>query len=133
MIQQLVRELDREGSFFRLEDTGKDIEIILTVEGRSGIKEFDKGEGIGFLDEQIDLGLSGGITLVCGDTASDIPMVTEAGKRSANVWAIFVTREEILEKAVLRACPQSHIVGEPDILVCLLNQLAGNSRLRQRR
>jgi hypothetical protein len=123
VVGELVREIDPEGLYFRTEDTGKDIEIILTVEAEAGLKDFDKGDGILFLDSELALKLSRGENLVCGDTASDIPMVTAASEKSPDPWTIFVTREENLKEAVRRASNRAHFVSEPDVLVCLLNQL----------
>lgn len=123
MIRELVCELDPEGIYFRIEDTGKDIEIILTVEGTSGLKDFDKGDGILFLDSELGLALTGSENLICGDTASDVPMVKSASEKSPNPWTIFVTREEKLKEAVRRTSDRVHFVSEPDVLVCCLNQL----------
>ena len=123
VIRELICDIDPDGLYFRIEDTGKDIEIILTVEGASGLKDFDKGDGILFLDSELDLDLNGGENLVCGDTASDIPMVTAAAEKSPDLWTIFVTREEKLREAVRRTSERVNFVSEPDVLVCLLNQL----------
>ena len=123
VIREIIREIDPDRLYFRSEDTGKDIEIILTVEGESGLKDFDKGDGILFLDSELTLELSRGENLICGDTASDIPMVTAAAERSPHPWTIFVTGEENLEEAIRRASNRVFFVSEPDVLVCLLNQL----------
>jgi hypothetical protein len=123
VIQQIIREIDPDGLYLRSEDTGKDIEIILTIEGESGLKDFDKGDGILFLDSELGLDLGGGENLICGDTASDIPMVRAAATRSADPWTIIVTRDEKLREEVRRTAKRSHFVSEPDVLVCLLNQL----------
>jgi hypothetical protein len=123
VIGELIGELDPEGLYFRTEDTGKDIEIILTVEGTSGLKDFDKGDGILFLDSELGLGLTGGENLICGDTASDVPMVKAAAEKSPDPWTIFVARDENLEEAVRRTSRRAHFVSEPDVLVCCLNQL----------
>jgi len=123
VIREIIRESDPDHLYFRSEDTGKDIEIILTVEGASGLKDFDKGDGILFLDSELDLDLNGGENLVCGDTASDIPMVTAAAEKSPDPWTIFVTRDEKLREAVRRTSKRVNFVSEPDVLVCLLNQL----------
>ncbi|UCF99921.1 MAG: hypothetical protein JSV89_10390 [Spirochaetaceae bacterium] len=123
VIQRLIREIDPDRLYFRTEDTGKDIEIILTVEGESGLKDFDKGDGVLFLDSELGLDLSRGGNLVCGDTASDLPMVSAAAKQSANLWTIFVSRDESLQARLRRICERAHFVSEPDVLVCLLNRM----------
>jgi hypothetical protein len=123
VIQEMIREIDPDRLYFRTEDTGKDIEIILTVEGEAGLRDFDKGDGILFLDSELGLGLNRRGTLVCGDTSSDIPMITAAMNRSRDLWTIFVTQEQTLQQAVRDTCERAHFVSEPDVLVCLLNQL----------
>jgi len=112
-VRDLIREICRS----------KDIEIILTVEGASGLKDFDKGDGILFLDDRLGLDLNEGENLICGDTASDVPMVKAAAEKSPDPWTIFVTRDENLKEAVRRASGRAHFVSEPDVLVCCLNQL----------
>ena len=123
VIRELIGELDPEGLYFRIEDTGKDIEIILTVEGAAGLKVFDKGDGILFLDSELALGLEGRESLICGDTASDVPMVKAGSEKTPDPWTIFVTRDENLREEVRRTSARVHFVGEPDVLVCCLNQL----------
>jgi hypothetical protein len=123
VIRELIGELDPDGLYFRTEDTGKDIEIILTVEGTSGLKDFDKGDGILFLDSELGLDLTGGENLICGDTSSDVPMVKAAAEKSPDPWTIFVTRDENLKQAVRRTSDRVAFVSEPDVLVCCLNQL----------
>ncbi len=127
-IEELIRDIDPQGVYFRTEDTGKDIEIILTVEGESGLKDFDKGDGVLFLEAELGLGLTRGGNLVCGDTSSDIPMVAAAQAKSLETSTIFVTRDEALQEAVRRTCGRAHFVSEPDVLVCLLNQLGKDRR-----
>ena len=128
VIHELIGEIDPDRLYFRTEDTGKDIEIILTVEGETGLRDFDKGDGILYLDSQLGLGLDRGATLVCGDTSSDIPMVAAAMSRSPDLWTIFVTGEDALKQAVRDTCERAHFVSEPDILVCLLNHLGKEER-----
>jgi hypothetical protein len=123
VIEELIRDIDPQGEYFRTEDTGKDLEIILTVEGEEGLKDFDKGDGVLFLDGELNLGLARGGNLVCGDTSSDIPMVAAAMAKSPQTSTIFVTSEIAIKQAVLRVCEYAHFVNEPDVLVWLLNQL----------
>ncbi len=126
LVTAIVSEVDPHNEFFRIEDTGKDIEIILTIEkdGKTnGLKEFDKGDGIIFLNEELNLGIEEGPNLICGDTRSDIPMVSVAMNRSNNTWAIFVTEDDDVKRAVNKVCPRSFFVTEPDTLIALLDSL----------
>jgi hypothetical protein len=126
----VVESLDPQGNVFRTEDTGKDLEILLTVhEGEgAGLRDFDKGDGVRYLDRELELGLGRGTSLVCGDTPSDLPMIQAAADAGRRLWSIFVTREAALRERVHAACPRSWFAGEPDVLVALLNELGRKGR-----
>lgn len=123
-VTRLVREFDPDETRLRIEDTGLDIEIILTIESDSGLKDFDKGDGVAFLDQALGLDLVQGPHLVCGDTSSDLPMLRVTMEKCPETRAVFVTRKKELHQAVLKICPQALIVPEPDVLVLALNQAA---------
>ncbi len=123
-VSDIVRDIDPEGSVFRILDTGKDIEIILTVDGQNGSKDFDKGDGLKFIDSRLNLRLDRGPHLVCGDTASDIPMLEAVMEYTDDVYAIFVTRDTELAQKVLSICPKTLIVPSPDILLTVLGVAA---------
>ncbi len=127
LMRDLTNELDPEHIFFRIEDTGKDIEIILTVDHESNSHEatdFDKGNGVAFLNEALGLNLSKGTLLICGDTPSDLPMVSTAMHYNHNTYAIFVTTDDSLKKTVHNICPNSLIVSNPDVLITILQKLS---------
>ncbi len=126
-VKSIVREIDPTGRNFRIEDTGLDIEIILTIDmktGESTIKDFDKGDGLSFISGKLDLEKHAGPNLVCGDTPSDIPMLKKAMEMFDDVWTIFVTRDEKLKKQVQEICPNSYTVPYPDILLTILGLLS---------
>ena len=125
-VKSIVDELDPEHKNFRIEDTGLDIEIILTIDqkGKGSVKDFDKGDGLEFICNKIDIDTSHGPNLVCGDTPSDIPMLKKAVEICDDVWAVFVTRNEKLAREVQDICPQSMIVPSPDILLTILGLLS---------
>jgi hypothetical protein len=125
-IHRIIAEIDPEGRYFRTEDTGKDIEILLTVrQGHSldALKDFDKGNGIEFLDRELGLQLERGPNLICGDTRSDVSMVSSAVRKSEDTRALFVSRDESVRDEVRRVCRKYCFLYEPDTLVCLLNTL----------
>lgn len=126
-VRQLVSGIDPDNVFFRIEDTGLDIEIILTVEGAEGsqsAKDFDKGDGIKFLNQDMGLHMAEGSCLVCGDTNSDVPMVAAAMDIAKETYAVFVTRKDGLKDKVRAVCPRALSVSEPDVLVTLLYKLS---------
>ena len=124
VLEQVVAEADPAGRLFRIEDTGLDVEIILTVETEdSGLKDFDKGDGVRFLNTELDLGMFRGAHLVCGDTGSDVPMLEAAMEMSAQTRAIFVTRKEDLARRVTGITDNALIVPEPDMLVAIMGTL----------
>lgn len=120
-VKQIVNDIDPQNSFLRIEDTGKDIEIMLTVENESsGIKDYDKGDGVQYLDKELNLGLSKKNTLICGDTFSDLPMVKTACEQNNRTKAIFVTEDDLLIKKLSDITSNSLTVSSPDILITIL-------------
>jgi hypothetical protein len=126
----LVRSLDPDEVSFRIEDTSLDIELLLTVDDESGAgtRDFDKGDGVRFLNEDLGLEMDRGPCLVCGDTGSDVPMLTASLELARETRAVFVTDKEELRGKVKDAVPETLFVGEPDTLVAILNALGGGGR-----
>lgn len=122
-VSGLVHELDPQGENLRIEDTGLDIEIILTVGSKEGLKDFDKGDAVNYLDQALDLHMQRGEHLVCGDTLSDLPMLTATMQKSAETMAVFVTNDSQLSARVQQICPNALIVTTPDVLVTILGRL----------
>ena len=114
---------------FRLENTGKDLEIISTIQSNKNIdinslKDFDKGDGIDFLNDELSLDIQKGCNLICGDTKSDVPMINAVLKKNKNIQVIFVSNDNKLKKQVLDIKPNSIFVTEPDVIITILNDLA---------
>ncbi|WP_147822168.1 trehalose 6-phosphate synthase [Salidesulfovibrio onnuriiensis] len=121
---EVVADLDPDGTNFRIEDTGLDVEIILTIEsGDEGPKDFDKGDGVRFLNTEFNFGMFHGPNLICGDTGSDVPMLEAAMEMSKETKSIFVTSKDELATRVKGVCPDALIVPEPDMLVTILGTL----------
>ncbi len=143
-VEEIVADLNEsgrsesDGATFQIDDTGKDIEIILGAPsdesesrsedsgGQAGTstaqaRHFDKGDGIAFLTERLGRRLSGTELLVCGDTASDLPMVQRAIASGAQVSTVFVTTDSDLQKAVRETGADAHFVSTPDVLVAGLD------------
>lgn len=125
LIKDIVRELDPAEDNFRIEDTGLDIEIILTVsDQKAGRKDFDKADAINYLEKELNLHMEKGPHLICGDTGSDIPMLETAMARTKDSWSIFVTKTPELADRVKTVCPDAVTVPEPDMLITILNELS---------
>ena len=127
VLEALVAELDPDAQFFRIEDTGLDVEIILTVpsdDSANSLTDFSKGNGVAFLNDRLGLDLATGPNLVCGDTGSDVPMLEECLRHSTDTWSIFVTTKDDLRERVSALTERSMFVDEPDTLVAILNSLA---------
>jgi hypothetical protein len=126
LVEEAVRELDPEGTCFAMEDTGLDVEIILTLPGGAGgpARDFDKGDGLLFLDRELGLGLDRGPHLVCGDTSSDLRMLAACLERTADVRAAFVARNEEVAAKAREMSPDVLIFPETDVLVATLDALS---------
>lgn len=125
LVENIVKKLDPAGENFRIEDTGLDIEIILTIsDEKVGLKDFDKADAVKYLDKELNLGLGKGPHLICGDTGSDVPMLEAVMESTDDTWSVFVTQNPELADRVRAVCPNALTVPEPDILISILNQLA---------
>lgn len=125
LIKDIVKKIDPAEDNFRIEDTGLDIEIILTVsDQKAGLKDFDKADAINYLDKELNLHMEKGPNLICGDTGSDIPMLEAAMAKTNDSWSIFVTKDPELADRVKAVCPDAVTVPEPDMLVTILSQLS---------
>jgi hypothetical protein len=123
-LEVLVSELDPSKKNFRIEDTGLDVEIILTVETtEDGLKDFDKGDGVKYLNTELELDMFRGPHLICGDTGSDVPMLEAALEMSPDSMAIYVTEKKDLAARIQALSSNAVIVPEPDILVAILGTL----------
>lgn len=122
-VKSMVLEIDPEGKNFRIEDTGLDIEIILTIDGASidaPVKDFDKGDGLEFITKNLTIKQGKKTALVCGDTSSDLPMLRKSMDLFDDVYALFVTRDEKLKRQIADICPNTFTVPYPDILLTIL-------------
>ncbi|MGD9201962.1 MAG: trehalose 6-phosphate synthase [Chitinispirillia bacterium] len=127
IIHKIVSDLDPENIIFRIEDTGLDIEIILTISDPSAsysVKDFDKGDGVSFLDQRLKLNMAKVTNLICGDTSSDVPMLEVSLKKRDKTMGVFVTKDPKLQYRVRNVLPTAIFVDEPDILVTLLNEIS---------
>ncbi|MDP3981073.1 MAG: trehalose 6-phosphate synthase, partial [Chlamydiota bacterium] len=130
-ILDIVRQHDPNGIMFRIEDTGKDLEIILTIPDPAhpqSYKDFDKADAVRFLNEELALHMEEADNLICGDTLSDIPMLEAAMMLSNKCHAVFVTKDESLKKIARHHCKNTIFLSEPDILIALFNRLAKKGR-----
>ena len=125
VVEKIMREIDPAGKDFGLIDMGLDIEVILKGASEG---EFSKADGLAFLDSQLGLGLAQGPTLMCGDTKGDLPLLQACLDKTADTYAMFVTRDETLTRQVHEMCARAVVVPEVDVLVTVLNRLARDER-----
>lgn len=126
-IIQILESLDPDGQYFKLEDTGKDLEIMLTVDSEQNEKiDFNKGHGVRFIADTLNFKFQNQSVLICGDTASDLPMLEVAKKMKAEVYTIFVTTDKNLKQKVFERCQNAIVVSSPDALVSILHHYSKN-------
>lgn len=114
-IYDLVKIVDPKNENLIIEDTGKDIEIILTLKG--GNKDFNKANGLDFISKKLKLNFNKGPNLVCGDTFSDISLLEYTLTKSKNTAAIFVTEDNKLKIKIKSILKNAIFVSNPDVLV----------------
>lgn len=128
-IEDVIRKIDPDNLFFELDDTGYDLEIMLKKQtSEKSLKAFDKGDGLRFIFEQLNTSIKNKTILICGDTASDLPMIKAAQAVGANVVSIFVTKDQGLKNAVREICKQCYFADTPDILINILFQYSLNQK-----
>jgi len=126
-VRELAAGLDPAGEHLRIEDTGLDLEIILTIEDETlGVKDFDKGDAVAYLDRSLGLGIENGPHLACGDTPADIPMALAASARGAETLAIFVGCDGTVRDMTREKLPQALFLPTPDVLTALLGRAAND-------
>ncbi len=123
-VVDVVRSFDPEARTFHIEDTGYDLEIILSVDDSGETsRDFDKSDGVRFIDTEIDLGLDRSPALVCGDTSSDVAMLRWVVENSPASRAVLVSTDNRLIEDTRAAVPDLLIVSTPDVLVASLGRL----------
>lgn len=133
----LVLMVDPQQRFFHIEDTGFDLEISVLDPRRnedpgSRIKDFDKGDGLTFLLDQIHskTGQTATNLLISGDTPSDLPMIEAGLKNNRDVFFVYIHNQDLTdrEQSHLDIATSSMVVRSPDILVAALNRVAKKVR-----
>ncbi len=130
-VVDLVRRQDPDGTTLHVEDTGRDIEVILSASdstGKQPARDFDKADGVRFIDSELPLKLAETPALVCGDTASDIPMMEYVAKTSPDSRAILVSTDSGLIDRASAAVPGLLTVSTPDSLVFSLGRLGRSTK-----
>ncbi len=121
----ILQDIDPGDRYFRVEDTGKDIEISLTLPRDTNsrrLSEFDKGQGLRFLDKSLELDVAAGGVLVCGDTHSDVSMVRYVADHTNDFRTVFVSAGNELQERVRQVAPEALFVSSPDVLVCAMQR-----------
>ncbi|KAJ9446862.1 Trehalose 6-phosphate phosphorylase [Diplonema papillatum] len=123
VVTNICNEVSRGG--FEIIDTGLDIEVMPKEVDSTETRGFDKGDGLVWLDAELNLGLEKGINLITGDTSGDVPMVREAMKACPDrTFVIFVTKDKTLQQEVSAMCPRSIFLPTPDVLCYVLSEVA---------
>lgn len=106
-ICELVHEMDPTGKSLHVADSETDIKIHLKA--RLSGKTFTKGHGIRLFAEKMKLDLKKGNILIFGDSETDLPMLKEVLMiNPLNVFTIWVTKNEDLQRKVSEMCHQVH-------------------------
>jgi hypothetical protein len=124
-VRVAAADLDPGRRWFEVDDTGFDIELTLVAEGEQK-RGFDKGDGIGFLIDTLDLRLGTAPVLVCGDTASDVAMLECLNERGYEAHAVFVAPDRELARTVRGKAAGAAFCSGPDVLVTALG-IAGQA------
>eukprot|EP01064_Diplonema_japonicum_P014947 TRINITY_DN2270_c0_g1_i1.p1 TRINITY_DN2270_c0_g1~~TRINITY_DN2270_c0_g1_i1.p1 ORF type:complete len:1579 (+),score=239.42 TRINITY_DN2270_c0_g1_i1:2-4738(+) len=125
-IRGICEEISPHG--FEVQDTNLDVEIMPLHTKSTADEEsrgFDKGDGLTWLNEQLNLELETGPNLITGDTSGDVPMVREGMKACPEgTHVVFVTQDKKLMNEVSDLCPRSLFLPSPDVLCHVLSEAA---------
>uniref|UniRef100_A0AC35U6A1 T6PP_N domain-containing protein n=1 Tax=Rhabditophanes sp. KR3021 TaxID=114890 RepID=A0AC35U6A1_9BILA len=103
IVKNIVLEVDPTEVSLVVVDNLSEIKIFIREDSSDTI--FNKGDGILLIQQKMGLKLHKGKILICGDAATDLPMLEVCLKISpANVYTIWVTQDENLKKQVLELC-----------------------------
>jgi hypothetical protein len=122
-IRDLIKAIDPSGTDLCIEDTGLDVEIILThvsADDSRQISDFDKGHGLEFILKSLSLNLTEHRPLICGDTRSDLALERPPSQSGTPYASIFVTQEPDFISILHKTSPSPLILPSPDSLVALL-------------
>lgn len=125
-VERIIKDVDPQGTRLQLASTEFDIKVYMKTETDGRV--FDKGDGLRMLCEKMHCDLTEGNVLVCGDSATDIPMLKECLVRNPKgVYTIWVTVNEDLKKEVRALCASYNnsnvaFVSCPEVLLGAMAQ-----------
>ncbi|CDW52752.1 hypothetical protein TTRE_0000101401 [Trichuris trichiura] len=114
-VMQAVKTVDPDDTIFYVRHEKLDVEVVLkSVQGG-----WTKGDGFRFLLKETGKSLATEVVWICGDTASDLPMLDFALQvNPKNTYATFVNPpDEVRSKIAANMAPDHYtIVGCPEVL-----------------
>jgi len=120
-VVDIVRKIDPDEEYFAIVDTKKDLEIVLKNRNNADQKkDFDKGDGIKFITDELSVDITKGNNIICGDTESDLAILDYAMSKTKNNYTIFVTKDSSLKQKVKDLCSNALFVDSPDELITIL-------------
>ncbi|CAJ0922704.1 unnamed protein product, partial [Mesorhabditis belari] len=129
-VSEIVNDVDPAGKNLVLKDGEFEMKIYAKTFDSENIngKIFNKGNGVRLLKKKLNLKLTIGNILVCGDSENDLPMLEVCLEHAKEqVFTIWVTRDEKLRQKVISLCLQygnSHVafVSCPGVLLGAMAQ-----------
>lgn len=119
-VKERLHRVDPNEEFLHFDPSTKlEVEVVIHNKGEKGVS-WDKASGIKRLVETISDSLDSGSVLVCGDTHSDLPMVTYVSSHNKKgLMALFVTTKNDLQEKVVNIVGDSEMccfVSSPDVI-----------------
>ncbi len=98
-MREIVHELDEKEEHLEVKESPLDIKVF--IKGKQFGEIWDKGHGVALLARTMNINLSEGNILVCGDSDSDLPMLDFCLRHNPQgVYTIWVTRDNRLREKV---------------------------------
>ncbi|KAL1284746.1 Alpha,alpha-trehalose-phosphate synthase [Trichinella pseudospiralis] len=126
-VRTIVRTVDPDDQTFLLYEGETDLRVLLRSHG-SQKGAFTKGDGIELFLREMQLQLDDGNVLVCGDSDTDLPMLSKVlSLNPERTYTIWVTQSEKLRQQVEALCSSFNnsnyaFVSSPGVLLSAMAQ-----------
>ncbi|KRX14197.1 Alpha,alpha-trehalose-phosphate synthase [UDP-forming] 2 [Trichinella nelsoni] len=127
-IRALVQAVDPDNRTFLLYEGETDVRVLLRSVHGTQTTVFTKGDGIELFLREMELSLDDGNVLVCGDSDTDLPMLSKVlSLNPERTYTIWVTQSDKLKRDVETLCGRFNnanyaFVSSPGVLLSAMAQ-----------
>lgn len=123
-VHDVVDAVDPEREHFRVEDDGRDVVVTPTASQRDQGQEFTPAEGLTAVERALSLDFGQGPHLVCCGGASGLRLLAGLMEKTQDLACLFVTDREDLGRQARELCPNTAVIGHPDVAAAVFSAAA---------